>query len=179
MTAGVPTAYTNGRPPIGVLFYKGHDLKAHYCTASVVNSATRNLILSAAHCRPGSLEAFVPGYRIHGTTTAPYGIWPVLKNYTDSRYRSTGAGTDFDYAFAKVAANTAGKQIQDVVRGNTLTATPTYTNHWVGVTGYPRANAAPVDRPVTAGRRPPSWPATTRCASSATPSTPGPRAAPG
>jgi V8-like Glu-specific endopeptidase len=147
--AGIPTAYVNGRPSIGILFFKSKDETTHFCTAFVVNSSTKNLIMMAAHCRPGSSQAFVPGYRIHGTTTAPYGIWPLLKSYTDKRFSSTGTGTDFDYSFAKVGPNAAGHQIQDVTHGNTLTMTPTYANKWVGVTGYPKVAPAPVNRPVT------------------------------
>ncbi|MHA6761464.1 trypsin-like serine peptidase [Streptacidiphilus sp. PAMC 29251] len=147
--AGIPSAYVNGRPSIGIVFYKGKDLKAHFCTAFVVNSTTKNLIMMAAHCHPGTSTAFVPGYRIHGTTTAPYGIWPVLKGYTDKRYAATGKATNFDYSFAKVGKNTAGRQIQDVTHGNTLTMTPTYVNKRVGVTGYPKVGPAPADRPVT------------------------------
>ena len=147
--ARMPSAYLNGRPSIGVLFFRGRDLKSHFCTAFVVAARTRNLVMMAAHCRPGSSQAFVPGYRIHGTTAAPYGIWPVLRSYTDRRFRTTGSGTDFDYAFAKVGRNAAGRQIEDVTHGNTLTPTPAYANRRVGVTGYPRANAAAPNRPIT------------------------------
>jgi V8-like Glu-specific endopeptidase len=147
--ARLPSAYVNGRPSIGIVFFRGRDLKTHFCTAFVVNSRTRNLIMMAAHCRPGTSQAFVPGYRIHGATVAPYGIWPLLRSYTDRRFSPTGSGTDFDYAFAKVGRNAAGRQIQDVTHGNTLATTPAYANTWVGVTGYPKTGAAPADRPVT------------------------------
>ncbi|MFC1417681.1 trypsin-like serine peptidase [Streptacidiphilus cavernicola] len=147
--AGIPSAYPNGRPSIGVLFFRGRDLRAHFCTAFVVASRTRNLVMTAAHCGPGSSQAFVPGYRIHGRTPAPYGIWPVLRSFTDRRFRRTGGGTDFDYAFAKVARSAAGRQVEDLTHGNTLTVTPAFANRRVGVTGYPRASAAPLNRPVT------------------------------
>ena len=147
--ARMPSAYLNGRPSIGVLFFRGRDLKSHFCTAFVVSGRTRNLLMMAAHCRPGSSQAFVPGYRIRGTTAAPYGIWPVLRSFTDRRFRTSGSGTDFDYAFAKVGRNAAGRQIEDVTHGNTLTRTPAYANRRVGVTGYPRASAAAPNRPIT------------------------------
>lgn len=152
VAAGTPSirnSYVNGRPSIGIIFYQGADLKAHYCTAFLVTSASKNLIMMAAHCNPGSWMAFVPGYRDDGKTAAPFGVWPVLKAYKDARFRTTGAGTDYDYAFAKVGKNAAGKQIQDVLHGNTLTITPTYDNATVAVTGYSKVGPAPADRPVT------------------------------
>jgi hypothetical protein len=39
----------NGVRTVGALFYTTGS-KAHFCTASVVDSATLNLILTAAHC---------------------------------------------------------------------------------------------------------------------------------
>jgi V8-like Glu-specific endopeptidase len=149
VSTAMRTAYFNGRPSIGIVFYKGKDMRAHYCTAFLVTSASKNLIMMAAHCDPGSWMAFVAGYRINGKTTAPWGVWPVLKAYTDARFRSTGAGTDYDYAFAKVGRNAAGRQIQDIIHGNTLAVTPTYRNAWAAVTGYPKAGSAPANRPVT------------------------------
>lgn len=148
--ATLPSAYSNGRPSIGVVFYASKNAKTHYCTAFVVSSAGKNLIMMAAHCHVGAWMAFVPGYRIHGTTIAPYGIYPVLRGFTDGRFYGGGASaTNLDYSFAKVGPDARGRQIERVVAGNTLTITPAYYNASVGVTGYPKASSAPADRPVT------------------------------
>ncbi|NUQ99068.1 MAG: serine protease, partial [Streptomyces sp.] len=53
----------------------------HFCTASVVYSPHRNLIVTAAHCLNGSKDGdliFVPGYR---GGQAPYGTWTVRKAF--------------------------------------------------------------------------------------------------
>jgi V8-like Glu-specific endopeptidase len=145
--AGVPQPYFNSRPSIGVVVYATSNLSAHYCTASVVQSATKNVIMMAAHCRPGSWMAFVPDYQ-PGIKNQWYGIWKVTSAYTDTRYRATGAGTEYDYAFAKVAPDSRGRLLQNVVGGNILERTPSYSN-WVGVTGYPMVADAKADKAIT------------------------------
>lgn len=145
--ASVARSYPNSRPSIGTIFYAGKDLKTHYCTASVVRSPGKNLILMAAHCRPGSWMAFVPDYR-SGASTQPYGVWAVQKVYSDSRFSESSTGIDYDFAFAKVGKDSKGRQVENVVNGNSLNATPGY-NNWVGVTGYPEASAVPADRAIT------------------------------
>src|SRR5580704_8189898 len=54
--------------PVGALFAltSSGQLGQHFCTASVVNSASGDLLLTAAHClrdHPATQLAFVPGYR--------------------------------------------------------------------------------------------------------------------
>ena len=146
-SSAVGHSYYNARPSIGIIVYADKDMKTHYCTASVVQSRTKNLIMMAAHCRPGSWMAFVPDYR-SGAKTQPYGIWAVTSAYTDTRYRATGAGTEYDYAFAKVAPDSKGRLLQNVTNGNVLTRTPGYRN-WAGLTGYPGVASAPADKAIT------------------------------
>jgi hypothetical protein len=145
--SGVAQPYYNARPSIGVVVYATSNLTTHYCTASVVQSGTKNVIMMAAHCRPGSWMAFVPDYQA-GVKNQWYGIWKVTAAYTDNRYRATGAGTEYDYAFAKVAPDSRGRLLQNVVGGNVLTRTPSYSN-WVGVTGYPMVADAKADKAIT------------------------------
>ncbi len=46
----VPTGrHFAGIPSVGTLYYLGKDQTAHNCTASVVKSPGRNLILTAGH----------------------------------------------------------------------------------------------------------------------------------
>src|ERR1700712_4975124 len=71
---GTPTAVSfNGVPAVGVIFDDGLT-NPHSCSASVVQSPGRNLVLTAAHCISGSGAGlqFAPGY-VDGKT--PYGVW--------------------------------------------------------------------------------------------------------
>ena len=106
---------------VGALFTESDgELSAHFCTASVVNSAAGDLALTAAHCvygRSGAM-AFVPGYS-KGQT--PYGVWPVTKVYTDSAWDSA-ADPDDDVAFIKLADAPDGVPIENVTGAETLGA---------------------------------------------------------
>jgi hypothetical protein len=143
-----------GTSTTGVIFYAGRDLTTHYCTASVVDSHYGNLIVMAAHCNPGSWMAYVPKYQ-HGARVQPYGIWAVTKVYRDSHYTGgSGAGSDYDYAFAKVAPNSRGQQIMQVTGGNYMSPTPSY-NTYVTALGYPKISADSRDQAI---RCTPSYP---------------------
>ncbi|WP_052069564.1 trypsin-like serine peptidase [Streptacidiphilus albus] len=146
-TTTLKQAYFGSSPTIGILVYADKNMKTHFCTASVVQSPTKNLILTAAHCRPGSWVAYIPDY-VSGAAVQPYGIWAVKTVYTDSHYAATGSGTDYDYAFAKVAPDSKGRLLQNVTNGNVLTRTPSY-NNWAGLTGYPEVASASADKSVT------------------------------
>lgn len=71
-------------PRIGALFHS--DMSAgHFCSASVIDSSARNLIVTAAHCisGDGSGLVFVPGY---DTGRKPWGVWPVHAVYLDQNW---------------------------------------------------------------------------------------------
>jgi V8-like Glu-specific endopeptidase len=126
----VPAAtHFAGVPSVGTLYYLGKDQTAHDCTASVVKSPGKNLILTAGHCNPGSgagaRAAFVPQYN--------KGKQP---GYTLPGHSTSGTGSNLDFAFATVA-DRDGRKLEDVTGGNTLTRTPSYTNTAVTVIGYP------------------------------------------
>src|SRR5689334_12514243 len=60
---------------VGALF----DGRQHVCTASVVRSPHKDLVVTAAHCLDDSDDlVFEPGYR---DGRAPYGKWKVDKRY--------------------------------------------------------------------------------------------------
>lgn len=137
-----------GVPTVGVLFSVGDDLAAHYCTASVVHSPGRDLLLTAAHCEPGSDIGFVPQYRA-GAGRQPYGIWAVGEVFTDPRWvPDDDAASDYDVAFARVRQDRDGRRIEDVTGANRLARTPGFRNR-VTVVGYPRLGSDPADRAVT------------------------------
>jgi hypothetical protein len=97
-----PTRFA-GVPTVGPLFFTT-GTHAHFCTASVVNSHTRNLVLTAAHCVYGSTYAsnieFVPGYH-HGML--PYGAWPVQAITVAAGWKQS-QDQNLDFAFLAVAS---------------------------------------------------------------------------
>ncbi|GAA4151632.1 trypsin-like serine peptidase [Leifsonia shinshuensis] len=107
---------------VGRLFFRKPTGDA-YCTAAAVNSATRNLIITAAHCvhaggagqRYYDDFLFAPGWKngpsVHGYWTATaVGAPP---EWTQSKK------WDHDYAFVRLAADN-GRQLVDRVGGNAV-----------------------------------------------------------
>ncbi|NEB03951.1 trypsin-like peptidase domain-containing protein [Streptomyces sp. SID13726] len=123
---------TPGNARVGALF----DGARHMCTASVVRSPGRDLVVTAAHCLGGDDDlVFVPGYR---DGKAPYGKWKVGKRYLPEGW-SKGQDEDSDVAFAAVEG-----KVQDVVGGNRfVTGTATGATA-VTVTGYPNSRDVPI-----------------------------------
>jgi hypothetical protein len=134
--AGVEGEHFTGIKSVGVLFSMDKDMKAHYCTASVVHSSGHNLILTAGHCL-GAKAAFVPMYdHTQSAAGQAYGMWPVQEWFRDARYASDKSPeSDLDFAFARLQ-DTDGRNVEDVVGGNTLARTPGFVNQ-VSVIGYP------------------------------------------
>ncbi|MEY9967939.1 V8-like Glu-specific endopeptidase [Streptacidiphilus sp. MAP12-16] len=109
----------------------------HYCTASVVDSPHRNLLITAAHCvhygsgsgyRSGI--AFSPG---DGSGHGPAGTWRVSAELVDPAW-SSASDPDVDVAFV-VVSPLAGRNIEDVVGGNPL-GIGRRPGH-IGLIGYP------------------------------------------
>ncbi|MFI6155931.1 trypsin-like serine peptidase [Kitasatospora sp. NPDC051170] len=114
------------------------------CTASVVHSPARNLLVTAAHCvqshEVGLLDGlvFTPGYR---NGYSPYGSWPVQSVTVDPRW-TEDADPEYDVAFVTVRT-TGGRQIEDAVGGNPI-ATGQGFGLAVSVTGYPNESDEPI-----------------------------------
>ena len=134
----------SGTPAVGALFtVSSGQLGKHFCTASVVDSPVRDLVITAAHCisgmTPGQI-AFVPGYH-NGLT--PYGIWDTTQVITDSAWRAS-ANPDDDVAFLVVVSQSgSSQQIQDVTGGEHL-GTGWSARSLVRVIGYPDTTSRPV-----------------------------------
>lgn len=130
-------------PAIGPLFTtQSGRLDSHFCSASVVDSPSGNLVLTAAHCVTGrSLAriAFVPGYA-HGK--APYGIWTVTKVIVDQNWQSS-ADPDDDYAFLVVKRASSTARVQDST-GAEAVGIGQPAGEIVTVTGYPADLDAPI-----------------------------------
>jgi hypothetical protein len=86
------------------------------CSATVVGSPSRSLVVSAGHCihLDGSWASnwmFVPGYR-NGST--PFGRWPATKLRAAPPWVAS-QNISFDLGMATVARNARGRPLQDVV----------------------------------------------------------------
>ncbi len=138
-TQGVAFA---GTPAVGALFStSGGGLGAHFCSASVVDSPARDLVITAAHCVSGSGSspiAFVPGY---DNGRMPYGIWRVTRVIVDPSWVSS-ANPNADVAFLVVTGQ-GGARIQDVTGGEQL-GIGQVAGQFVSVVGYPEGANAPI-----------------------------------
>lgn len=129
---------------IGALFYndKSGD---HFCTASVVSSPKKNLLITAAHCIHGGPHGhykrnmvFVPQYR---EGEAPRGSWTVKSMIVDHRWADS-ADPDLDVGFLTVAPLN-GQNIEDVLGANKLGVNEGFSNV-VWVIGYPAHGDDPI-----------------------------------
>ncbi|MFI9353041.1 trypsin-like serine peptidase [Streptomyces lydicus] len=129
---------------VGAVFEKD-DSGDHFCTASVVQSPGRNMLITAAHCaydaEAGSTVndlVFAPDYR---DGDEPTGLWKVKKVIIDDRWAKS-QDEDLDVAFL-ILDKKDGKQIQDVLGGNTLGIDRGFDNE-VKITGYPTSRDTPI-----------------------------------
>jgi len=140
--ADVQAVSFDGTPAVGALFTSaGGALRDHFCSASVVDSPGRDLIVTAAHCVSGiggAATAFVPGYD-EGRT--PYGVWRVTRVYMDQNWLSS-SDPDDDVAFL-VVTGPGNKKIQDVTGGEEL-GLGLPAGQMVSVVGYPQTANVPI-----------------------------------
>lgn len=120
-------------PRVGAIFrgvsQEGGNL--HVCTGSVVHSAGGDLVLTAAHCLLGEMDAtFVPGFAGEATTTDTFTVDEV---YFDARWIAS-RDPRADYAIAKVRG--AGPVERRAGAALSLSAAPPAGSR-VRVTGYP------------------------------------------
>lgn len=138
---GAGPAAAAPRPPaadtstIGPLFLSAGTTE-HYCTASVVDSPHRDLLVTAAHCvfGTGSGIVFAPGYH---DGHEPYGTWRVVAAYGAPAWTESQDPQD-DAAFLVVAPRTINGRtvdVQQVTGGNRLGRAPAARDH-VTVVGY-------------------------------------------
>ncbi len=144
----VPPALLHGRfydgtPAVGALFtVSGGHLGSHFCTASVVNSSVKDLVITAAHClqgkQPGQV-AFVPEYHRHHE---PYGSWTVTRVFVDAAWANSQNPND-DVAFLVVSQPGTAKPVQELTSGENL-ATGWRASQLVQVIGYPDGRQRPI-----------------------------------
>ena len=135
---------TTSNARVGALFKQDVN-GGHFCTASVVHSTDKDVLLTAAHCVHGGQGGsyatdlvFIPDYR-DGST--PQGQWPVTRIVVDRRWIAS-SDPDMDVAFVTVG-EVGGKNIEDVLGANTLGVNKGFTNV-VQLTGYPSTASAPI-----------------------------------
>ncbi len=150
LAAGAPSPSPSAHQPVvpaprvGALFARNAS-GTHFCTASVVASPGRNLLITAAHCIDGGKGGgynqdivFIPGYE---NGAAPYGVWTPSKLLVDPHWADS-SDPDYDVGFV-VLKPYDGRNIQDVLGANQIEFNAPYTN-LVRVTGYPSSDDAPV-----------------------------------
>jgi V8-like Glu-specific endopeptidase len=134
----------SGTPEVGALFSTSHgQLVRHFCTASVVSSPAKDLLITAAHClqgrslRPIGRIVFAPGYH---DGKFPYSIWKVTTVYVDSAW-SENHNPNNDVAF--LIAGRPGTHIQTYTGAETLKINQPAAQV-VRVIGYPDATSEPI-----------------------------------
>lgn len=118
-------------PRVGAIFPDGENM--HVCTASVLHSASGDLVLTAAHCLLGQSRAtFVPGF---AGEAAPSEMWRIRQIYFDPRWIGSREPRA-DYAIARVHG--AGAESLERRVGSALVlGTAPAAGSRVTVMGYP------------------------------------------
>lgn len=138
----------DGLPTVGALFQTDGSgkLQSHFCTATVVDSPAKNMIITAAHCigggsRSGDLGiAFAPGYH---DGKFPYGVWSANRFTVDSDW-SSASDPDHDVGFLQVGpADGSGRKLQDVT-GAVALSVGRPSSGAVRVIGYPDSTERPI-----------------------------------
>ncbi|MFJ6618501.1 trypsin-like serine peptidase [Kitasatospora sp. NPDC091335] len=138
-TTGPAPADDRETGTVGALFSGAVAAGDHFCTASVLHSATGNLLLTAAHCLSSTDGVtFAPGYR---DGSAPYGTWRVTAIHTTAGWSQKGE-VDEDFAILETAPSN-GREVEDVVGGNRLGADEPF-DATVRLYGYPGNSETPV-----------------------------------
>jgi V8-like Glu-specific endopeptidase len=141
---GIPNpTHFNGVPTVGALFFTT-GTQAHFCTASVVDSFTFDLVLTAAHCVYGSGYAtniaYVPEWH---KGVSPYGSWAV-QTITVAGGWVHSQNPNLDFAFLTVAPPPGTQRpIQFVTGGLRLGVNVGYA-HPVYVIGYNDTDDQPI-----------------------------------
>ena len=147
-----PVADGGATPPArakGKLFFNGYASDNTYCTASVLSTPSKSVVITAAHCVYNAEEGwvkdavFVPDYDRTQADPDPVGVWTVRSIRTFNSWRADQ--TDYSSDVAYVTLNNGGdanKPVADVVGG--------YGLAWGGshvfratIFGYPTNKTSP------------------------------------
>lgn len=125
VTPDGPKVHSAPAPPtIAAVF--GPNSTTHSCSAGVIASSTRDLLITAAHCvsGDGTGMSVVPGY---DAGRAPYGTWSVTAVFVDPDWDSKQSPSD-DFAILRVAPQQISgmpEHVQDITGALPLGTTPT------------------------------------------------------
>jgi V8-like Glu-specific endopeptidase len=146
--AGAPDSISfRGASRVGAIFASSADRpNHHFCSGAVVDSPTRDIVVTAAHCviSPGTGRArsgltFVPGYH---DRIRPFGTWSVA-TVVAARDWTVHGDQDSDVAFLILRPDRSGRRIQDAAGAETLAFNPVAGTRAVAV-GYPSRRERPV-----------------------------------
>jgi V8-like Glu-specific endopeptidase len=134
----------DGVPTVGALFFTT-GTQAHFCTASVVDSATLDLLLTAAHCVYGSggyatNVVYVPKWH---QGVSPYGAWPV-KTITVAAGWQQSQNPDLDFAFLAVTPPAGTHRPVQLVTGGLRLGINTAYSQAITPIGYNNTDNAPI-----------------------------------
>lgn len=149
---GAPWTADNALPrTVGRLFFTDHGEDVS-CTATVVDSANRSTVVTAAHCvdstdllgednQWAANEMFVPGYH---DGQAPYGKFVGRAAVADTTWLENDAQDSarfhaHDQAFEVLNTNEQGEHVQDAVQGAQKIGFDQPGNTRMYAFGYPRA----------------------------------------
>ncbi|HZT90892.1 MAG TPA: trypsin-like serine protease [Gaiellaceae bacterium] len=138
---------------IGALFTlrPGGALGSHFCTATVIDSSSGDVVVTAAHClagRKAGTLAFVPGYH---NGARPFGVWKVTRIIVNSTW-ARAADPDHDFAFLVVHRARAQSSLQALTGGERLGVVDPIGKQ-ATVVGYPAAASAAIRCSNTLRRR--------------------------
>ena len=129
---------------VGALFERDASGE-HFCTASVVASPGKDLLITAAHCINGGKGSgyhndivFIPGYR---DGAAPFGVWTPQRLLVAPQWASS-SDPNFDVGFV-VLQPLDGQNVQQVLGASRLGVDSGH-HFLVRVTGYPDSANAPI-----------------------------------
>ena len=136
-TVSPDAASFDGLPQVGALFQGAWRSEPHFCTASVVDSSSGDVIATAAHCLSADAKdlVFVPMYH---DGQAPYGEWDVTGAYVSQRWLQH-QDPQADFAFLTVGSRDIGgteRTLESVVGGDPLVI-GTQPPQWTVAVGYP------------------------------------------
>jgi V8-like Glu-specific endopeptidase len=144
-TASPHTAAAGSALRVGALFERGASGN-HFCTASVVASPGKDMLITAAHCINGGRDSsgylsdivFIPGYR---DGQEPYGVWTVARLLVAPQWADS-SDPDYDVGFVVLQPHN-GENIEQVLGANQLGTDDGY-RYLVHVTGYPDSANSPI-----------------------------------
>ena len=136
----------------GKLFFNGYDAQNAYCSASVLNTPSKSVVITAAHCvyqsRSGWAKdaVFVPDYDRTQPDPDPVGVWTARSMRAFDSWRADQIDYSNDVAF--VTLNEGGdenKPLVDTVGGHGLAWGGSYVFR-ATIFGYPTNKTNPDGR---------------------------------